>query len=156
VSLSFQVGYGGQRNHTTQRQHLLLRQPERQLSARGMTGGHDALQVERALGGDFRQVQRGGAHIVERAGPSAAVIADAPIFQAPGRDALAGQSGAKVGNVRQIVTRPPVSAVNHDRDWVRAGSGGEAQFGELEVLRSIRQPDAAAGRRQLQDALRGK
>jgi hypothetical protein len=96
-------------------------------------------------GGDVRQMDGGGANVVEGSGPSAAGISETAILQTPCSDALAREGLAQVSNMRQVILGAPISAVDDDGDGMRSAALRNAQFAELKLIRAV--GDALARRR---------
>src|SRR5713226_5387686 len=80
----------------------------------------------------------GRADVLKRTGPSAAGIADSPVFDVEGRDARGSQRFAQVSGVREVVLRPPKAAVDVQQNGVRLLSARQADFKKLIGIGAIR------------------
>ena len=96
------------------------------------------------------------ADICERAGPSAAVIADAAIFEVRCGQSFRCQRGAQMPRMIEIVFRAPISSVDvdHEADGLRFFWRGQPQIEELVWIRSVREPEIGWRRRLRQDVFR--
>src|SRR5205823_2048198 len=84
-----QVVYARQRDGSGQWQRLVhvervafwyfvaTRQPQRQVSTRRMAQRYHTVEVKVVFGGQFADVRRAQRHVLERAGPASARVADA-------------------------------------------------------------------------------
>src|SRR5438046_10666256 len=109
-----------------------------------MACGDDAVQVEFPGSGHLAEVFGAVSDIIECARPPAAGIPHPSIFQAPRCESGLGKSGAKMPNVVQAVSGPPVTAVDHDGDRMRPRALRDAQFAKLKFAGPI--SDLVAGR----------
>jgi hypothetical protein len=80
-----------------------------------------------------------GADIFEGAGPCAAFISDASIFEVRSGKSLGGESRAKMSGMVEIVFRAPESAMNVDHERVGPDLAcGQSQVNELVRVRAVR------------------
>src|SRR5580698_2175440 len=82
-------------------------------------------------------MRRARSHIVERPGPSSTWISNASVFQAPRRQSLPGYRFAQMPDFRQVVTRAPVAAMDHDGHWMRTAPRRHAQLAELKFATTV-------------------
>src|SRR6266849_7160952 len=73
----------------------------------------------------------GRADVLKRTGPSAAGIADPLVFDVEGRDARRSQRFAQVSGVREVVLRPPKTAMDVQQNGVRPLRAGQTRFEKL-------------------------
>jgi hypothetical protein len=151
-----QIGDRCERNHAAKRDRFLSGKPQNKVAARGVPGCGDALQIKPMLSRDPGKVRGSRSNVVKRPGPSAARISDAPVFKAPGRNAIIGQRRAEMPGMLQIVTRPPIAAMNHNDGRMRTPSRRQSQLAELEFVWAISNTNPGRGRRKIENALRGQ
>jgi hypothetical protein len=110
------------------------------VSAGGVADSDDSAKVELVLRSDLTQMIGAGRNVLEGAGPTAAVVADAPIFEIPGGEAVSGEIGGNGAHEIQsdgaVIEFSefgnPAAAVNNDDDGMRPPAGRDAQFAELQ------------------------
>ena len=128
-----QVKHAGQRKHASDRR-FVRGKAECKLATGGMSGNAEASEIElRKFAFRFIAMHEMvcAAKIVERSRPSAARIANAPVFDVVCRDAGHFQSMAEMARVREIVFRAPVAAMNEKHDWMRPIAFGQANIHKL-------------------------
>src|SRR4051812_19391348 len=81
---------------------------------------------------------RGARDVLERAWPSATVVADAPILDAPHRVTGIGECLLERGHVRDRVLRQKAAAVNEQHDRMRPRALWQAEVPELQWTQPIR------------------
>src|ERR1700681_1968011 len=82
-------------------------------------------------------MRRARSHIVERPRPSSTWISNASVFQAPRRQSLPDYRFAQMPDFRQVVTRAPVAAMDHDGHWMRTAPRRHAQLTELQFATTV-------------------
>src|SRR5205807_6341035 len=70
-------------------------------------------------------------NVLNRSGPSAAGIADPPVFEVERRDARRSQGFAQVSGVREVILRPPKATVDVQQNGMRSLRAGETHFKKL-------------------------
>jgi len=121
----------------------------------------DAAEVELALRGNLTQMIGAGRNVLEGAGPTAAVVAEAPIFKIPGGEPVGGEIGGdgtyEIQSDSPVVEfsefGDPAAAVNNDDDGMRPYAGRNAQFAELQRAGAVSNP-AGVGDEKLQEIVR--
>jgi len=91
------------------------------------------------------------ANILESSKPATARISEPSIFEVAGNDSLAGEGGAEVANVRQVICGLPETAVDHVQEREGSPSNREAQLCKELRIRPILDTFIEARRRSLQD-----
>lgn len=137
---AMQVKYSGQRKHPSDRR-LMCSQAECKLSARRVSGNAEVFAIElRKLVFRFLAVKEMvcAAKIMECSRPSAALVANAPVFDIQGRNAGLLQSVAEMPCVREIVFRAPVAAVNEKHELIRAFASRDTYVDELIGIIAVR------------------
>ena len=120
-------------------------EPEREVAAGRVAEDDDAVEVERVRLRDLAQVVGAAGHVLERARPPAARVADPAVLEAPRREILRGQGR---GQGTHLVERPrhlPAAAVDHEDDGVGTAPLRQAQLGHLLGGRTV--GDRVVGRR---------
>src|SRR5580704_10468136 len=82
-------------------------------------------------------MRRARSHIVERPRPSSTWISNASVFQAPRRLPQPGYRFAQMPDFRQVVTRAPEAAMDHDAHWMRTAPRRHAQLAELKFTTTV-------------------
>src|ERR1700722_15083723 len=100
-------------------------------------------------------MRRSGSHIVECSRPSSTWISNASVFQIPRRQSMPRYRFAKTPDLRQVVTRAPVAAMDHDGHWMRTAPRRHAQLAELLRVRAIGHPFVSRRRGQTQNVVDG-
>jgi len=112
------------------------RGPQRELPARGVPDGHDAVAVDRGV--ERGQVVDAGGDVLGRHRPAAAAdLPDAAELDVPRRDAPADEvAGEIVGELERVLLTPE-AAVHEDGDRERAVAVGHEQIAELVEMGSV-------------------
>ena len=122
------------------------REPERKLTASRMPRRINALQIERRVFRDRAQIVGRVRDIEKRPRPAAACIADAPIFNRPGREPAIGKPRRQPRHVNVIELRHPTAAMHEHDDRKRPGAFRQTELAKL--LRTAPVSDALRRRRQ--------
>src|SRR6202022_861581 len=72
------------------------------------------MRIEVVLAGVLQEEVVGAANVSEGVGPCAAFVANAAVLKVGGGDASAGERGAEVGGVVEVVLCTPEASVNID------------------------------------------
>ena len=89
-------------------------------------------------GGERAEVVHGAAHVEVRAGPAAARVADAPVLDVPGRDAVGGERVSHRGEIPAVgIRRLEAAAVDQRRDGMRAGAVRDPELAELQRVGAV-------------------
>src|SRR5579863_9074997 len=107
------------------------------MAAGRMSHRDHAIRVQFMLIRDLRKMRSAGADVIEGSGPSAARVAETPILQAPGGDALACERLAHVSEMRQVIFGSPIATVDHDCRGMRSVASRRAQLAELKLVRAV-------------------
>lgn len=100
---------------------------------------------------EHAQVVRPPRDILERAGPSAPDVPDAALLRSLRGEPRAGERGGEAADVPEVIFGEPASAVEDDRNRVRAFAFRQAQFAELQRVTPVGDPVARGGDGQLID-----
>ncbi len=95
---------------------LVRSEAKRKLASRGVAHHEHSRGIEIVTFCDLRDEAISVRDVFECAGPSTTGIADAPVFQVPGRNSLPGESGTQVPGVRKIVFGAPEASMDVDRN----------------------------------------
>ncbi len=71
------------------------------------------------------------ADVLKGSRPTAAEVANSPVFNAARDHSLGGEGGAEMPDMRQIITRLPESAMNNEEEGKRSFAGGITKLCEL-------------------------
>jgi len=131
------------------------------VSAGGVADSDDAAEVELALRGNLTQMIGPGRNVLEGAGPTAAVVAEAPIFEIPGGEPVGGEIGGdrtyEIQSDGPVVEfsefGDPAAAMNNDDDGMRPSAGRNAQFAELQRASAVSNA-VGGGDEKLQEVVR--
>src|SRR5580700_7083743 len=97
-------------------------------------------------------MRRARSHIVEGPRPSSTRISNASVFEAPRRQSLPGYRFTQMCDFRQVVTRAPVAAMDHDGHWMRTAPRRHAQLAELKFATTVCDSHARRLGRHIMDA----
>jgi len=80
------------------------------------------------------------ADVLKGSRPTAAEVANPPVFDAARDHSLGGEGGAEMPDVRQIITRLPETAMNNEEQRKRSFTVGKPKLGELTGIIAIADP----------------
>jgi len=132
-----QIGDRSQADHSSQFRVTIRREPQCEMSARGVSHSDRARQIQVMRVGNGAQVTSASEHVLTGARPSAACIANGPELQIPGSDSPLAQRLAKMPHVGEVELVPPKAAVDHNGDGVMGTAGRQPQFTELPGLGTV-------------------
>lgn len=97
---------------------LVRSEAKRKLASRGVAHHQHSRGIEVVTFCDLRDEAIPVRDVFECAGPSTTGIADAPVFQIPGRNSVSGERGTQVPGVRKIIFGAPEASmdVHHYRE----------------------------------------
>jgi hypothetical protein len=126
---------------------------ERKVAAGGVSGDAELFEIKFGERIIFvrEQCAIGAANVLKRAGPSAAGIAHAAVFDVPSRDAGFFERVAKMSSVSQVVFGTPVAAVNEEDDRMRAFARGKTNVNKLIWVLPVRKAQIRIRRFLFQD-----
>jgi hypothetical protein len=151
-----QIDHSGERNYTCDA-WLVRSQAQCQLAAGRMTHYKNSFQIEIVLRGILHKKSIGGANVVERARPAAALVADAPVFKIGGSKTRGRERSAKMASVIEAVPRSPEAAVNvhHERTRILTSSScRQPQIQKLVRVRAVRNARIGGRRSQSKNVIR--
>src|ERR1051326_594499 len=102
-----------------------------------MTQSDNAVEVQIVFSCDLTEVLAARLDIVQCSRPTAAFVADAPIFETPGCKSRLIQSDAQMTDVIEIVSGTPKAAVNNDHDRIWTATIGQTQLPELQRVTAV-------------------